>query len=44
MEEEIRQWSTGKVKALGELIAVTKERDAYQIEIYDMGKTFLNQK
>ena len=28
MEEEIKAWSTGKAKALEELISATKERDA----------------
>ena len=44
MEEEIKQWSTGKVNSLEELVTVTKDRDAYQIEICDMRKTVLNQK
>ena len=37
MEEEIKQWSTGKAKTLEELIAITKERDACQIETCDLG-------
>ena len=44
MEEVIKKWSTGKAKALYELIASTKERDFCQIEICDMEKTVLNQK
>ena len=44
MEEEIKQWSTGKAKGLKELITATNERDACQIETCDLGKTIRNQK
>ena len=44
LEEEIRQRPTGKSKALDELIAVMKERDACKIGICDLGKTVRNQK
>ena len=44
MEEEIKQWSTVKAKELKEMIYATKEYDDYQIEIFDLGKTVLNQK
>ena len=37
-EEEINQRSTGKAKALEELISVTKEINACQIEKCDIGK------
>ena len=35
MEEEIKQWSTGKAKSVEELIVVTKENDACKIETCD---------
>ena len=44
MEEEIKQWPSGKVKALWKRIAVTKERDVCHIEICGWGETLLNQK
>ena len=44
MQEKIKQWSTGKAKVLEELIDATKERDACQIETYDLGKIVRNQK
>ena len=44
MEEEIMQWSTGKAKALEELISVTKQFDACQIETCGLGETVHNQK
>ena len=44
MEVEIKQWSKGKAKALEELIAATKECDAFQIQTCDLGKTVRNQK
>ena len=43
-EEEIKKWSTGKDKALEEVIAVTKERYACQNETCDMGITVRNHK
>ena len=44
MEGEIKNWPTGKAKALEELIAVTKDSDACKIEICDMGKIVCDQK
>ena len=44
LEEEIKHWPTRKAKVLEELIAVTKYRDACEIEICDLGKTACNQK
>ena len=41
MKEEIKKWSTGKAKVLEELVAVTAERDACQLETCDMGKNSL---
>ena len=39
MNKDIKQWSTGKANALEELITVTKECDACQIEKCNMRKT-----
>ena len=41
MEEEIKQCSTRKSKALKELVVVTKDRDSCQIDIRDLRKQFV---